>query len=62
MPNTMTNGVATRNGKRFTTGSLRFLSNKAGKMSAKSIAKVLHRTVKSVRRKAEKLGLSLKVA
>jgi|LauGreSuBDMM15SN_2_FD.fasta_scaffold1854048_1 hypothetical protein len=62
MRNTLTNGVATRNGKRFTTGSLRFLTNKAGKMSARSIAKVLHRTEKSVRRKAERLGLSLKVA
>lgn len=56
-----TNGTATRTGKKFTTGSLGFLVNNAGKMSAKSIAKVLHRTEKSVRRKAEKLGLSLRV-
>jgi hypothetical protein len=55
------NGTATRTGKKFTTGSTSFLIGNAGKMSAKSIANVLHRTEKSIRRKAEKLGLSLRV-
>jgi hypothetical protein len=56
------NGTATRTGKKFTAGSLNFLIGSAGTMSATSIARVLHRTTKSVRRKAEKLGLSLKVS
>lgn len=55
------NGTNTRTGKKFTSGSVNFLTSNAGKMSAKSIANILHRTEKSVRRKAEKLGLSLKV-
>jgi hypothetical protein len=61
MPNTLTNGVATRAGKRFTTGSVQFLRSRAGTMTASKIARVLHRTTKSVRRKAERLGLRLKV-
>jgi hypothetical protein len=61
MPNTLTNGVATRTGKRFTTGSVQFLRSRAGTMTASKIARVLHRTTKSVRRKAERLGLRLKV-
>jgi hypothetical protein len=61
MPYTLTNGVATRTGKRFTTGSVQFLFKNAGKMRASKMARVLHRTTKSVRRKAERLGLRLKV-
>jgi hypothetical protein len=55
------NGM-TRTGKKFTNGSVNYLVKNAGKMPAKSIASVLHRTTKSVRRKAERLGLRLKVA
>ena len=62
MNNAFTNGVATRVGKKFSRGSVDFLVSKAGKMSARSIAQVLHRTELSVRRKAQKLGVSLKVA
>lgn len=47
-------------GKRFTPGSINYIYGMAGTLSARAIANVLHRTVKSVRRKAEKLGISLK--
>lgn len=47
--------------KRFTESSIIYIINMAGKMSARSIANVLHRSEKSIRRKAEKLGISLKV-
>ena len=51
----------TTKGKLYTAGSLNFIYGMAGQMKAKSIAAVLHRSVKSIRRKAEKLGISLKV-
>lgn len=51
----------TRLGKKFTEGSVSFIRKNAGKMTAKKMASVLHRTTKSVRRKAEKLGISLRV-
>lgn len=46
-------------GKPFSDKAVGYLVDKAGRMSARSIANVLGRTEKSVRRKAEKLGLSL---
>lgn len=49
-------------GKVFSSNATTFLVKNAGKMKAKSIAGILGRTVKSVRRKAEKLGLSLSVS
>lgn len=48
-------------GKLFTESSINFIKKNAGKMTAKAIANVLHRTEKSVKRKAEKLGISLRV-
>lgn len=51
----------TRSGKKFTEGSVNFIRRNAGKMKAEKMASVLHRTTKSVRRKAEKLGISLRV-
>lgn len=48
-------------GKVFSTRATLFLVNNAGTLSARSIAGILGRTVKSVRRKAEKLGISLSV-
>jgi len=56
-----TNGTATTKGKLFSNSSVSFIVKNAGKMKAGSIAKVLHRTEKSIRRKAEKLGVSLRV-
>lgn len=58
---TKTNGTATRDRKKFTQGSVEFIRKNAGRMTAEKIASVLHRTVKSVRRKAEKMGLKLRV-
>lgn len=48
-------------GKPFTVKAVSFLENNAGLMTATSIAGRLGRTIKSIRRKAEKLGLSLAV-
>jgi predicted ArsR family transcriptional regulator len=56
----MSSSSLTRNsGKIFTDKAVDFLINNAGVLSAKSIAGRLGRTTKAVRRKAEKLGLSL---
>ena len=61
MSKTTTN-TSTRNaGKTFSDRALNFLIGNAGLMSAKSIAGRLGRTTKSVRRKAEKLGVKLSV-
>ena len=50
----------TRNaGKLFSTKAVGFLMDNAGFLTASSIAGRLGRTTKSVRRKAEKLGVSL---
>ena len=57
---TTTNGTATVKGKLFSNSNISFIINNAGKMKASSIANVLHRTEKSIRRKAEKLGISLR--
>ena len=52
----------TRNsGKLFSTKAVSFLLDSAGIITASSIASRLGRTTKSVRRKAEKLGVSLAV-
>lgn len=60
--NTTTTNTTTRNaGKPFTDKAVNFLMKRAGKQSASSIARQLGRTEKSVRRKAEKLGLSLRL-
>lgn len=46
-------------GKPFSDKAVSYLVKNAGVLSAKSIAGRLGRTEKSIRRKAEKLGLSL---
>lgn len=46
-------------GKLFSDRAVNFLIVNAGTLSAKSIAGRLGRTTKAVRRKAEKLGISL---
>jgi hypothetical protein len=48
-------------GKAFSVRAVNFLVNFAGIRSAGSIAGTLGRTPKSIRRKAEKLGVSLAV-
>lgn len=51
-----------RTGTKFSVKAVGFLRSNAGKMSAQSIANRLRRTRKSVIRKAQKIGLSLRVA
>ena len=59
---TTTTSGSTRNaGKVFSDRAVNFLIGNAGSLSARAIAGILGRTTKSVRRKAEKLGLSLSV-
>ncbi len=59
---TTTTSRSTRNaGKVFSERATNFLILSAGTLSANAIAGILGRTTKSVRRKAEKLGLSLSV-
>lgn len=48
-------------GKPFTVKATSFLVDNAGSLTATKIAKRLGRTVKSIRRKAEKLEISLAV-
>lgn len=52
-------GNVTSKGKPFTNGSILFIKKNAKKMSAKSIANVLHRSVNSVRSKAKSLNIQL---
>lgn len=56
-----TNGKATKLNKPFTGGTFAFIARKAGKMTAKNIANVLHRPVTQVYTAARKMGLSLSV-
>lgn len=56
---TTTSSSARNAGKVFSARAVNFLVENAGVLSAKSIAGRLGRTTKAVRRKAEKLGLSL---
>jgi hypothetical protein len=58
-----TSKVATKRnaGKFFSEKAIKFLVSRAGKSTAKAIANQLGRTEKSIRRKAEKMGLSLAV-
>jgi len=58
---TQTTGTLRNAGKPFTDKAVNFLLNKAGVQPASSIARQLGRTEKSIRRKAEKLGISLAV-
>ena len=56
-----TTGTLRNAGKPFTDRAVNFLIEKAGVQTAGSIARQLGRTEKSIRRKAEKLGVSLAV-
>lgn len=49
-------------GKVFSSKATNYLLSNAGRLPAKSIAGVLGRTEKAVRRKAERLGISLAVS
>lgn len=58
---TGTTGSTRNAGKVFSERAVNFLILNAGTLSASSIAGRLGRTTKAVRRKAEKLGISLSV-
>ena len=57
----MTIQTTVTTGTLFSSNAVSFIVKNAGKLKAKSIASILHRTEKSVRRKAEKLGISLRL-
>lgn len=61
MSKTTTTTVTRNAGKAFSVKALNFLVGNAGILSAGKIAGRLGRTVKAVRRKAEKLGVSLRL-
>lgn len=54
-------GESTNAGKPFTVGSLNFIKKNAGKLPAKSIANILHRSVNSVYAQGRKLGVLSKL-
>lgn len=56
------NGKATKLSKELTVGSLEFIINNAGTMTAKNIAAILHRPVKTVQSAASRFGISLRVS
>jgi hypothetical protein len=55
------NGMATKSGKKLTKGSVNFILSKAGKLSGRAIANILHRPLKTVQSVASKNGVSLKL-
>lgn len=55
------NGKATKLSKELTVGSIEFIINNAGTMTAKNIAAILHRPVKTVQSVASRFGVSLRV-
>jgi hypothetical protein len=56
------NGKATKLNKKLTAGTLEFILTKAGKISAKSIAAIIHRPVKTVQNVASRFGISLRMS
>lgn len=55
------NGKATKLKKPLTSGTLDFIINNAGRISAKNIAAIIHRPTKTVQSVASRFGVSLKV-
>lgn len=55
------NGKSTVLNKPLTQGSLEFIIKNAGKMTAKNIASVIHRPVKTVQSVASRFGVSLRL-
>jgi hypothetical protein len=56
------NGKATKLGKPLTNGSIDFIVFNAGRISAKNIANILHRPLKTVQSVASRFGVSLKLS
>lgn len=55
------NGKATKLSKPLTVGTWEFIIDNAGVLSAKSIAAIIHRPLKTVQGAASRLGISLRV-
>ena len=55
------NGKSTRLNKKLTIGTIEFIVQKAGKLSAKSIAAIIHRPLKTVQSVASRFGVSLRL-
>jgi hypothetical protein len=55
------NGKATKLGKPLTAGTIDFIVTNAGTMSAKNIAAIIHRPLKTVQSVASRFGVSLRV-
>jgi hypothetical protein len=56
------NGMATKLSKKLTKNTVRFILEKAGTMSAQSIANIIHRPLSTVRTVAQRNGVSLKLS
>jgi hypothetical protein len=57
----MNNGKTTRSNKPVTFGTVDFIIRNAGKVSAKNIASIIHRPIKTVQSVASRFGVSLKL-
>jgi hypothetical protein len=55
------NGKATKLNKKLTTGTVDFILRNAGVISAKNIAAIIHRPLKTVQSVASRFGVSLRV-
>ena len=56
------NGKATKLNKKLTAGTVDFIITNAGVLSAKNIAAIIHRPLKTVQSVASRIGNSLKVS
>ena len=56
------NGKATKLNKKLTAGTVDFIITNAGVLSAKNIAAIIHRPLKTVQSVASRFGISLKVS
>lgn len=55
------NGKATKLNKKLTAGTVDFIITNAGVLSARSIAAIIHRPLKTVQSVASRFGVSLRV-
>jgi len=55
------NGKSTKLNKPLTTGTVEFILEKAGVLTARNIAAIIHRPLKTVQSVASRFGISLRV-
>lgn len=55
------NGKSTKLNKPLTFGTLNFIFSNAGKISAKNIANIVHRPLRTIRNVSRRFGISLKL-